>query len=214
MTMTGYNELYLNDARKNLGEMIEYAVVDLGYEPDEFFDYFITSGIADKFGKGNPKYTVGMSGIELAECVLKAVGIEVKVKECDHTGYKGVAYWSGWILTYYQWKTGRRFEDITDDGLTLSKVFSMYILHEADDSKFAETADEIIARNRAKQKSKLSVIRKARGFTQSELARVSGISLRMIQLYEQKQNDIRKAQADTVLALCKALGCNIEDLIG
>ena len=39
--MTGYSELYLNDARKNLGEMIEYAVVDLGYEPDEFFDYFI-----------------------------------------------------------------------------------------------------------------------------------------------------------------------------
>lgn len=72
--MTGYSELYLNDARKNLGEMIEYAVVDLGYEPDEFLDYFITSGIADKFGKGNPKYTVGMSGTELAECVLKAVG--------------------------------------------------------------------------------------------------------------------------------------------
>ena len=90
MTMTGYNELYLNDARKNLGEMIEYAVVDLGYKPDEFFDYFITSGIADKFGKGNPKYTVGMSGIELAECVLKEVGIEIKVKECDHTGYKGI----------------------------------------------------------------------------------------------------------------------------
>lgn len=53
MTMTGYSELYLNDARKNLGEMIEYAVVDLGYKPDEFLDYFITSGIADKFGKGN-----------------------------------------------------------------------------------------------------------------------------------------------------------------
>ena len=120
--MTGYNELYLNDARKNLGETIEYAVVDLGSEPDEFFDYFITSGIADKFGKGNPKYTVGMSGIELAECVLKEVGIEVKSKECDHIGYKGIAYWSGWILAYYQWKTGRRFEDIADDGLNLSNV--------------------------------------------------------------------------------------------
>ena len=34
--MKGYSELYLNDARKNLGEMIEYAVVDLGFEPDEF----------------------------------------------------------------------------------------------------------------------------------------------------------------------------------
>lgn len=214
MKMKGYSELYLNDAKKNLGEMIEYAVVDLGYEPDAFFGYFISSGIADKFGKGNPKYVAGMSGIELAEDVLRTVGMKVKSKQCDHTGYKGIAYWSGWILAYYQWETGRRFEDIVNDGLTLSCVFSMYILHEADESKFVDTANEMIARNNAVRKSKLSVIRKARGFTQAELAKTSGISLRMIQLYEQKQNDISKAQVDTVLALCKALGCDVEDLIG
>lgn len=214
MKMKGYSELYLNDAKKNLGEMIEYAVVDLGYEPDAFFGYFISSGIADKFGKGNPKYVAGMSGIELAEDVLRTVGMKVKSKQCDHTRYKGIAYWSGWILAYYQWETGRRFEDIVNDGLTLSCVFSMYILHEADESKFVDTANEMIARNNAVRKSKLSVIRKARGFTQAELAKTSGISLRMIQLYEQKQNDISKAQVDTVLALCKALGCDVEDLIG
>lgn len=212
--MKGYSELYLNDARKNLGEMIEYAVVDLGYEPDEFFSYFISSGIADKFGKGNPKYVAGMSGVELAETVLRTVGVEMKSKQYDHTGYKGITYWSGWIFAYYQWETGRRFEDIVNDGLTLSSVFSMYILHEADESKFVDTANEMIARNNAERKSKLSVIRKARGFTQAELAKASGISLRMIQLYEQKQNDISKAQVDTVLALCKALGCDVEDLIG
>lgn len=90
----------------------------------------------------------------------------------------------------------------------------MYILHEADESKFVNTANEMIARNQAEKQSKLSVIRKARGFTQAELAKTSGISLRMIQLYEQKQNDISKAKVDTVLALCKALGCDVEDLIG
>lgn len=211
--MKGYSELYLNDARQNLGEMIEYAVVDLGFEPDVFFSYFISSGIADKFGKGNPKFVAGMSGIELAECVLKKVGIEVKSRQCDHTGFKGIAYWSGWILAYYQYETGKRFEDIVNGGLTLSSVFSMYILHEADESKFIQTANEIIARNNAEKKTKLSVIRKARGFTQAELAKASGISLRMIQLYEQKQNDINKAQVDTVLALCKALGCDMEDLV-
>lgn len=214
MKMKGYSELYLNDAKKNLGEMIEYTVVDLGYEPDEFFGYFISSGIADKFGKGNPKYVAGMSGIELAENVLRTVGMKIKSKQCDHTGYKGIAYWSGWILAYYQWETGRRFEDIVNDGLTLSCVFSMYILHEADESKFVDTANEMIARNQAEKQSKLSVIRKARGFTQAELAKTSGISLRMIQLYEQKQNDISKAKVDTVLALCKSLGCDVEDLIG
>ena len=44
--MKGYSELYLNDAMKNLGDMVEYAVLDLGFDPDEFFGYFISSGIA------------------------------------------------------------------------------------------------------------------------------------------------------------------------
>ena len=41
----------------------------------------------------------------------------------------------------------------------------------------------------------------------------SGVTLRMIQLYEQKQNDISKAQVTVVVNLAKALGCEIEDLI-
>ncbi len=211
--MKGYNELYLNDAMKNLGDMVEYAVLDLGFEPDEFFGYFISSGIAEKFGNGNPKYIAGMSGMELAETVLRTINLPFESVSVAHTDYKGVEYWAGWILAYYQWETGRRFEDIVKDGLTLSTVFSMYILHEADESKFVETANEMIARNKQHSKSKLSQIRKSRGFTQAELANASGITLRMVQLYEQKRNDINKAQADTVLALSKALGCDVQDIL-
>ena len=36
-----YNELYLDDAMKNLGDMVHYAVADCGYEVDEFFRIFI-----------------------------------------------------------------------------------------------------------------------------------------------------------------------------
>ena len=89
----------------------------------------------------------------------------------------------------------------------------MYVLHEADESKFVEAANEIIARNRENRKTKLFEIRKARGFTQQQLSKASGVSLRMIQLYEQKQNDISKAQATVVISLAKALGCEVEDLI-
>ena len=70
-----------------------------------------------------------------------------------------------------------------------------------------------IARNKDLRKSKLSEIRKARGFTQQQLSEASGVTLRMIQLYEQKQNDINKAQVAMVINLAKALGCDVEDLI-
>ena len=211
--MSAYSELYLDDAMNNLGDMVEFAVCDLGFDPDEFFGWFISSGIASKDEKGNPKYITGISGFELAEAVLTETNVTYEKREPSYTAWKGREYWAGWILAYYQWETGKRFEDIVKDGLTLSTVFSMYILHEADESKFVEAANEIIARNKESRKSKLSEIRKARGFTQQQLSEASGVTLRMIQLYEQKQNDISKAQVTVVLNLAKALGCEVEDLI-
>ena len=38
-------------------------------------------------------------------------------------------------------------------------------------------------------------------------------TLRMIQLYEQRQNDISKAQVNVVISLANALGCRVEDLL-
>ena len=211
--MSAYSELYLDDAMQNLGDMVDYAVCDLEYDPDEFWGWFIASGAASQIEKGNPKYIAGMSGYELAEAVLRATNIQYERKEPSYLTEKGKEYWAGWILAYYQWETGKRFEDMVKDGLTLSKVCSMYILHEADVSKFVETADEIMERNGKNRKSKLHEIRKARGFTQQKLCAASGVSLRMIQLYEQRQNDIGKAQVSVVIRLARALGCGVEDLI-
>ena len=213
--MNAYSELYLDDAMENLGSMVEYAVGECGLEPDEFMNRFISSGIASRFERGNPKYVAGMSGIELAEVVLNTTNPAGKWKTVTlQIEEKGREYWAGWILAYYQWITGKRFEDIVENGLPLSKIMSMYILHEADVSKFVESADAIIERTKKEKQAPLQKIRKARGFTQQELSKVSGVSLRMIQLYEQKQNDISKAQINVVVSLARALGCDVEDLIG
>lgn len=59
----------------------------------------------------------------------------------------------------------------------------------------------------------LKRIRKAAGFSQSKLAEVSGVNLRMIQYYEQGAKDINKAEALTVYRLARALNCTVEDLI-
>jgi len=211
--MHAYNEEYLDDAMKNLGDMVDYAVNSCGYEADEFFDLFISSGIASQFESGNPKYVTGMSGVELAQAVLRSTNGITDFPEPAFSDEYGREYWAGWILAYYQWMKGMRFEDIAFDGLPLSKVCDMYILHEADESKFVENADLIIERYKIQRKTKLQIIRKARGFTQQELSKVSGVTLRMIQLYEQRQNDINKAQVNVVVSLARALGCEVEDLL-
>ena len=85
-------------------------------------------------------------------------------------------------------------------------------LHEADINKFVSVAEEVLANNKKKSETNLSRLRKARGLSQKELSEASGVALRMIQLYEQKQNDINKAKGSSLQSLAQALGCRIEDL--
>lgn len=51
------------------------------------------------------------------------------------------------------------------------------------------------------------------GMSQAELAEKTGISVRMIQNYEQGTNDINGAKLSTLLRLCLALGCTLEGII-
>lgn len=59
----------------------------------------------------------------------------------------------------------------------------------------------------------LKEYRTAAGLSQSQLAKVSGVSLAMIQFYEQGARDINKAEALTIYKLAQALNCKMEDLI-
>lgn len=60
---------------------------------------------------------------------------------------------------------------------------------------------------------RLKLYRTKAGLSQSKLAELSGVNVRMIQHYEQGAKDINKAQADTILTLAKALNCKMEDLL-
>ncbi len=209
-----YDETYLDDAMNNLGDMLDYAVNDCEFDAEEFFGHFIVSGVAEAFEKGNPKYVTGLSGPELAsEVIYRTLNSRPDTPPAENVE-KSMEYWAGWILAYYQWYTTRRFADMQKNGLTMERVLSLYpTLHEADISKFVSVADEIIKKNTATGTSNLQRIRKASGMTQKELAEASGTSLRMIQLYEQRNRDINKTQAITLSRIARTLGCEAEDLM-
>lgn len=208
-----YEQTYLNDAMNNLGDMFDYAINDCGYMPEDIFSRFLVSKVAEKFEKGNPKYVAGLSGPELVCEIEYCVQGKRLTVEVSKTMERSPEYWAGWILAYYQWYSMQRFSYLQKRGLTLSKVISMYsTLHEADISKFVSIADGIIKKNKNSDISNLKKIRKAKGITQKELSKRSGTSLRMIQLYEQKQQDIKKAEALTLVNIARTLGCEVEDI--
>lgn len=59
----------------------------------------------------------------------------------------------------------------------------------------------------------LKKVRTACKLSQSELAKASGVSLRMIQQYEISARNINKASGETLYKLSKTLNCKIEDII-
>ena len=214
MTAPAYDVLYLDDAMANLGGMLEYAVLDCGFEADAFFGHFLASGVATQFERGNPSYVSGLSGPELVYKVLQRSGLDAASlpAPAPREGY-GAQYWAGWSLAEYQWSRNERFCDLVADGLTAGKVLGMYLLHEADASKFGDVADELLTQNRRARPARLKTLRKNRGLTQVELSVASDVSLRMIQLYEQRRADISRAEVASVIRLARVLGCAVEDVV-
>ena len=61
--------------------------------------------------------------------------------------------------------------------------------------------------------TQLQMLRRMLGYSQKMLAEKSGVSLRMIQQYEQRAKDINRASGTKLFALARTLGCNMEDLM-
>ena len=77
--------------------------------------------------------------------------------------------------------------------------------------QFADKMNELY--RAAKPETNLKAMRTLAGLSQSELAGQADVPVRTIQQYEQRQKDINKAQAETLLRLARALNCNVEDLM-
>lgn len=60
--------------------------------------------------------------------------------------------------------------------------------------------------------AKLRIVRVQKGLSQSELAELTGISIKTIHHYEQYK-DVDRARLSRLCRLCEVLGCNIADII-
>lgn len=162
--MHAYSEDYLLTAQRILGDMLDYAVNEYEFDPDEFYKMFLVSDVSRQFQEGNPTYIAGKNGCEIVKEVIRSAGL---VKE-----------------------------EIPD---------------EMDIMKFVEAINE--KWNQYYTETNLKRLRKIAGLSQRELADLSGVALRQIQLFEQKKRNINHTRAIDVLKIGKVLGCKSEDLL-
>ncbi|MDD7388796.1 MAG: helix-turn-helix transcriptional regulator [Lachnospiraceae bacterium] len=201
----------MSKAQSVLGDAFDYAVNVCGIPGNDFVKLFIASSISGRMENGEPACLAGKSGIEIVvEIVAETKGQELQVMPQKQFG-RSREYWIGWAAAYYQWYSGRKYRDIFK-AVSFRELQKMYYtLHEADITKFTDIMD--LRMKEVFSETNLKRIRMAYGLTQAELAKRSGVSLRSIQMYEQRNKNINKASAETVYRLAKVLGCTMEDLI-
>ena len=206
-----YREIYLSNAQSVLGDAFDYAINTCHIPGDIFVKLFVASSISKRMENGEPSLLSGKSGIEIAiEVVLETTAKHLTMEPQERIE-RSAEYWIGWAVAYYQWYSARRYSDIFKV-LTFDDLQKMYYtLHEADITKFIDIAEERVKEHF--KDTNLKRIRTAYGCTQAELAKLSGVTLRSIQMYEQRRKDINKASVETLYSIAKVLGCTIEDLI-
>ena len=211
MMIRAYQEIYLNSAQAMLGDAFDYAINVCQYSGEDFIKMFVVSSISKRIENGEPAYLKGKSGIEvLIDIVYETTGKIINVSPIERFS-RSPEYWIGWALAYYQWYSCRSFGEILQV-ISFTDLQNMYYtLHEADISKFADVLDMRMREHFVD--TRLKHYRAINSMSQSELAKASGVSLRSIQMYEQRNKDINKASAETILRLSKALSCSMEDLL-
>lgn len=206
-----YDKVYLEKARINLGRMLDFAVYDLKYDITDFFNLFISSGVAHQFEEGDFSIIAGKSGIEVAYLVLEKANIPFNYIKPTYTINRSEEYWTGWALAYYQWETALSFSEIIKY-IPITDILALYSpYHEMDIRQFVDKMNHLY--RLAQPDTNLKSKRKLAGLSQLELSETSGVPLRTIQQYEQRQKNINKAKVEYLIMLSKALYCEVNDLL-
>ncbi len=211
MMIHAYQEIYLNSIQNRIGLAFDFAINDCKIKPNDFIDMFLASSVCKELENNMAFQVIGKSGYEIVYNVIyEATKNEIAydpIIKYDRT----IEYWIGYAISYYQWYTDKKYKDIFN-AIKYEELEKLYFtLHEADISKFVDTINEIM--NVRYPDTNLKRIRTRCGLSQKELSLKSNVSLRSIQMYEQKNKDINKANVETILMLSKALCCKIEDLL-
>ena len=194
-----------------LGEAFDYAVNDCHIPGETFGKLFVASSVSKRMENGEPNFLAGKSGADMvSDILMETTGKAPQAAPGEHLT-RSREYWIGWAIGYYQWYSDRKFFEIFQ-AVSFNDLENMYYtLHEADISKFVEIINQRI--KDVFPKTKLKHFRLISGCSQLELSKKSGVSLRSIQMYEQRNKDINKASVETLYRLSKVFGCSIEDLM-
>lgn len=203
-----YDKNYIDQVKRSMGDMMQYACLDNHYNPDSFFKMFLDSGIARKIEIGDTSIIAGKSGIEIADMVFEANGLEAMFEPVWDNSYSEY-YWAGYMLALYQWYTSKRFEDIWKY-MSITKLLSRYEkLHQINYMYALDEIDEMV---KNENKLPLNILRIARGLSQVQLAKRANMDISQIQRLEYGERKVENLTLKTAINLANALNVDVKDI--
>ena len=204
-----YDEIYIEGAMIRMGDMLEYACLDCGYDPDCFWNMFINCGLSRRIEIGDVSVVTGKSGPELAYMVLHDVEHKNDYPVPIWREERSDLYWSGWVLAYFQWHEKLTFKEIWDN-ISIRMIQKMYpVFHEEDILKAVDTMTGMM---KPVKKNMIKKLRLVRGYTQQVLAEYACMTEAQLQRIEEGKVKVENLSLKTALSLAKALGVEIEEI--
>lgn len=226
-----FNSLLLPGAMDSLGRMLDYSVHSLRIDAAVMMELFSASNTGEEFSRGDIRLLAGMSGIELAYEILERSGVSYERIPQRHASGPSSEYICGGALARIQWESSAGFAAITEvlpvnemiaefaalrtellaklplDASPAGRTEALQRLGaEFMESKAALFRSSVTESTRASD-TPLKKARIKNGLSQRALAEASGVPLRTIQQYEQRQKDLSKARSEYLIMLSGALNC-------
>ncbi len=199
-----YLKGYLEDVLNNLGYVFDVAVNFYHYDIDEFANLFKNSAVARGIEEKFPLYLVGQSSLELLGTILKRNDIPRMFFPPE----KSREFWVGFVYAYANWYLIKPFSELIDlvPASKLREYYNPY--HETSDTKIME-----LFLRPSDYHSVIKTLRERIDLSQTDLAKISGISVRTIRFYEKDKASLLRANGETIYKLSDALGVSMEYLI-
>lgn len=101
MAIKSYDDRYLDSVATNIDTMFEYAI-SCAYDPKVYWNMFVSSEVAKQIEKGNPRFLVRYSAIDLLDQVVNTISCNGKFLVPKPFFTRSEFYWAGWALAQYQ----------------------------------------------------------------------------------------------------------------
>ena len=200
---SSYKEEFASIIQNKVAEMFELAVYAKNMSGSAFAELFANSEVGKAFETMDPIFALGKSSIELLSIILNEPPFEIFVNEAASP-----EYWAGWIYAYAQVNLKKSYRTLFIAFPYDELLLNYFPYHEMDINHIIN-----IFKKRLTKYSSLKEARTRIGLSRHDLSLLSDVSESTIKSYESNKRDIRKAQADTVLALARALRVTVDYLI-